>query len=175
MTRSPVTFEGQLCRAWNAGKPTRAQSYVPPFYDALDFDSYRLMGRARTARAFVTYPDHYALLAAILGEVRAGCGPEIDEILINSRMPSVVRLPADFFGTNVLFLNDPEDEAVRLAKTGVQVLVIRERFVRHTVEAADNGLSLLWWNAPEDGTEAMQRLATRLRGLGIAPAAKAAA
>lgn len=167
MSNVPLTYAGVLCSPWKAGKPTPAKAYVPPFSDVLDFDSYRLMGQNPSVRAHVTYPDHYALLLAILNVITHESDLQIDEILINSRMPSVVRVPQDFFGRNVLFLNEPLREAKLIAADGAQVLVIEERFLRHSVENADNSLKVTWFNAPTGAEAAMDRMADGFDALGI--------
>jgi len=175
MKHGPIIYEGTLCQPWLPGKPTRAKAYVPAFHDVLDFDSYRLMGHIPAVRAHVTYPDHYALLLAILNVITEESNGGIQEILINSRMPSVVRVPQDFFGRNVLFLNAPRLEAERIAVEGTNVLVIEERFLRHTVEDADNSLKLAWFNAPSGGDVTLLRMSERFATLGIQAAKRNAA
>lgn len=167
MTRSPLYLDGILNAPWCPGTPTLAKAYVPTFSDVLDFDSYRLMGHVPKVPAHVTYPDHYALVLAIVNVITQEAGDSLDEILINSRMPSVVRMPQELFGRNVLFLNTPWGEAERIAQTGTRVMVIEERFLRHSVEDADNSLKLGWFNAPQGGEAALRRMAGKLAPFGI--------
>ncbi|MGL6211539.1 MAG: hypothetical protein ACRC14_17090 [Paracoccaceae bacterium] len=165
MMTPQMTFHGTLTRPWQPGRPGKAGAYVPTFDDALDFDSYRLMTQPTVTQAHVSYPQHYALLTALITALRQL--PGIDEILVNSRMPSVVRLPEAVFGINLFFVNDVMAEAQRVAAEGLSVVAVDERFLRHSIERADNSLTILWLNPAEGAAAAWAAVVALLPGFGI--------
>ena len=160
-----LIYCGTLTRPPQPGKPGKAGAYVPAFADVLDYDSYRLMTQPVVTQAHVSYPQHYTLLAALIGRLRQI--PGIDEILVNSRMPSVVRLPEALFGINLFFVNDVATEARLVAAEGRSVVAVVERFLRHSIERADNSLTIRWLNPPKGADAAWQAMLESLPGFGL--------
>lgn len=162
-----IEYRGLLVGTYRPGKPALSGFHTPPFHDDLDFESYRLMGRASWPASRVTYERKYELLGEILGIIRREAAGLFDEILVYSRMPSIMRMPKPLFGADVFFLLGLEDECERLAAEGVRLFALREGFLRHALEDGDNRMSLRWFNAPDGAAAVMERIAAGLSACGL--------
>lgn len=162
-----IEYLGLLARTYQPGKPALSGFHTPPFHDDLDFDSYRLLGCGSWPASRVTYEHKYALMSDIVGILRHEAEGLFEEILIYSRMPSIMRMPKPLFGKDLFFLLGLEDECERLSVTGISFFAMREGFLRHMVEDGDNRLLLRWYNAPPGAAMAMARIADALNACGI--------
>lgn len=162
-----IEYLGLLARTYRPGKPALSGFHTPQFHDNLDFESYRLLGRGSWPVSRVTYERKYELLSDIVGILRHEAEGLFQEILIYSRMPSIMRMPPPLFGKDLFFLVGLEDECERLSDTGGSFFGLREGFLRHMVEDGDNRLLLRWYNAPEGAAEVMVRIANALKECGI--------
>lgn len=160
-------YTGRLTRTYKPGKPAPSALHTPPFEDVLDFDSYRRMGRARWPRSFVTYERKYELLAEIVRLIRTETAEFGTEIIAYSRMPSIMRMPPELFGSDIFFVTDPEGESDRIAAQGINHIVLREGFLRHALEDGDNRLTLRWRLAPKGAWASMIALSEGFEALGI--------
>lgn len=162
------SYTGLLSQTYKPGKPAPSALHTPAFSDVLDFDSYRRLGRESWPRSFVTYERKYELLSEIVALLRAETGAACAEIIAYSRMPSIMRMPPELFGDDLFFVTDPDGESDRIAAQGISHLVLRDGFLRHSLEDGDNRLTLRWRLAPADADQIMARVAAGLERLGIA-------
>lgn len=163
-----VSYQGTLVRVYKPNRPARSVFNTPAFDDDLDFDSYRMLGRGTWPASRVTYERKYELLSEIFDLIRKHAAGQFSEMLVYSRMPSIMRMPKPLFGPDVFFLLGLDDEAQRLQPTGLSFLTIREGFVRHALEDGDNQITVRWFNAPDLALVAMQEISKALEALGIA-------
>ena len=152
-----------------AARLTLSEFFVVPFHDDLDFESFEILGRQRSLpwpRVLLNYTQKYQLLSSVLGAVRECC--KGTQIVLNSRMPSTIRMPAAMMGADVFVVLDIEAEARRYTAQGRSVITMQEGLIRYATESGANELVLTWYGAPADGPELMQLLGQRLQALGFA-------
>lgn len=138
--------------------------HTPPFVDEQDFESYALMGREDWTRSRMTYGQKHALMGAVVALLRETCGAEM---IVNSRMPAVARMPDAMLGDDVFFALDVAAERAALAAEGLSVLTVEEGFARHPLEYGDNRLRLTWTNPPADAAGRLGAAAAGLAALGL--------
>ncbi|WP_321818278.1 MULTISPECIES: hypothetical protein [unclassified Paraburkholderia] len=131
-----------------------------PFHDDADFACYAMLSacRPRGTRALLTYESKYALLAALIDEVRTTLDPRPAEVIVNVRMPGIARMPAGMFGDDIVVVDDVSAEVRRLRREGARFVAIRESLIRYPLEAGNNTLQLAWFGAPEGDRESFLAL-----------------
>lgn len=168
MTRH--SYEGIFNGFPAPGKLTVCDYGLIPFHDDLDFESYEIMGRPRREKWIptrVNYEQKYVLLADILGIVRQEAGSSLQEIILNSRMPSWHRMPAALMGKDIFVVVDVDYETERLLKENISFITLYEGFIRHANEEGHNQLVLHWYRAPEDGGVRLAAMQARFAALGL--------
>lgn len=150
---------------------TLSDFYLVPFHDDLDFESFEILGRQRSwpwPRTLLNYAQKYQLLSSVLAAIRECCLGRYTHIIVNSRMPSTIRMPPAMLAEDVFVVLDVEAEAWRFAGEGRSVITLQEGLIRYATESGNNELDINWHLAPADGTQRMQALALRLQELGFA-------
>lgn len=166
-----VCFIGEFLGYPAPGKLTVCDYGLIPFHDDMDFESYEIMGRPRRARwvpTRVNYAQKYQLLGEVLGILRREAGTALQEILLNSRMPSWHRMPSQMLGSDIFVVQDLEYEIGRLNAAGLSFISLYEGLVRHANEDGENEILLEWHQSPEDGLTRLQAMQTAFAALGIA-------
>ncbi len=154
-----------------AARLTPSDCRVLPFHDDLDFETFEILGRPRRqrpgARTLLNYTQKYRLLADLLAAVRECSAGTSSELVLSSRMPSTVRMPAAMLGDDIVVVLDVDAEAARLAARGCSVIALYEGLIRYAIEEGENELVLRWTHAPVDAGERLRRLGPRLQALGF--------
>lgn len=150
---------------------TLSDFYLVPFHDDLDFESFEILGRQRSwpwPRTLLNYTQKYQLMSSVLAAVRECCLGCYTHIVVNSRMPSTIRMPPAMLAEDVFVVLDVEAETQRYASQGRSVITLEEGLIRYATESGNNELVINWHLAPADGAQRMQVLALRLQELGFA-------
>lgn len=154
-----------------AARLTPSDCRVLPFHDDLDFETFEILGRSRRqrppVRTLLNYTQKYRLLADVLAAVRECSAGTGSEIVLSSRMPSTVRMPAAMLGDGIFVVLDVDAEAARLADRGCSVIALYEGLIRYAIEEGENELVLRWTHGPADAGTRLQRLRSRLQALGF--------
>jgi hypothetical protein len=166
-----LQLQTQLIGVPQQTRLTLSDFYLVPFHDDLDFESFEILGRQRSwpwPRTLLNYTQKYQLLSSVLAAVREYCQGCYTHIIVNSRMPSTIRMPPAMLAEDVFVVLDVEAEALRFVSQGHSVVTLKEGLIRYATESGNNELVINWHLAPVDGTQRMQALALRLQELGFA-------
>jgi hypothetical protein len=139
----------------------------PAFAAESDFASYEKVGPRQRVVSLVNYHEKYALLAQIIGAVRCHAGPALAEIVLNSRMPSTLRMPRELFGEDIFLVHDVAAEARVLSAQRRCFVAMHEGFVRDYMETGGNEMLLDWYWPPEDSAARIKAIASAFEILGI--------
>ncbi|MBV8753553.1 MAG: hypothetical protein JO309_01595 [Pseudonocardiales bacterium] len=162
-----VHYEGLLVTTKYANKLTPSTHSNPPFTDDMDFESFEMMGRSQWATPLVTYEEKYGLLSDILRVIRGHCGSACDEMILNSRMPSTIRMPQEMFGSDLFLVLDVAAETRRLWAEGRRFISIQEGFVRNLMEEGENELVLDWYRPPADAGDRLHQMIRGFEAIGL--------
>lgn len=130
---------------------TLSDFYLVPFHDDLDFESFSILGAARERPwppVLLNYTQKYALMSKVLDALRKCCHGT--DIVLNSRMPSTLRMPAAMLGDDIFVALDLEAEANRYLAKGHSVIAVHEALLRYATEEGRNELVVSWHLPPAD-------------------------
>jgi hypothetical protein len=161
-------YEGILTAPRRSPEQTRSKYHTPAFTDESDFAGFEKIGRQVWTAALVNYEEKYVLLAQIVAAVRRHLGDGMGEIVLNSRMPSALRMPRELFGADIFLVHDVAAEARSLLADVHSFVTVHEGFVRDYIEAGSNELLLDWYKPSRDGVARLQALADEFITLGLA-------
>jgi hypothetical protein len=162
-----LQYEGVLIAPRRSAAHARSMCPIPAFAAESDFASYERIAPAQRVVSLVNYDEMYALLAQIVGAVRCNAGPALAEIVLNSRMPSTLRMPRELFGADIFLVHDVAAEARVLSAERRCFLAIHESFVRDYIETGCNELLMDWYWPPEDSATRIKAIASAFEILGI--------
>lgn len=165
-----LRYEGEFAGLSGPTRLTESQFFMIPFHDDGDFETLEMLARPtrnRWVQTKVTYTQKYLLLEQVLTTIRECAENEVDEILLNSRMPSAVRMPLSMIGRDIFVVLDVDLEAARIKAEGHSVVVVRERLVRNALEEGANEFVLDWHNPPEHGCRLLMAMIKRFESLGF--------
>lgn len=170
-TPAPPQLHAEFMGLPQKSRLTRSDFFLVPFHDDLDFESFEILGRQRQwpwPRTLLNYTQKYQLLSSVLNAVRDCCKGSDTQIVLNSRMPSTLRMPAAMLGDDVFVVIDIEAEAQRNVARGRSVITLHEGMIRYATESGENELIVTWHLGPADASQRLQALGLRLQELGFA-------
>ena len=165
-----LRYEGLFEGFASGRKLTQSDGFILPFYDDQDFETYEILGRkvrTRWVETRVNYPQKYDLLSEVLAIIRRWAEPVQYEILLNSQVPSIIRMPSSMLGGDIFVVVDVEMEARRLMEQGRCIIAVREGVIRYGYEQGSNELIIEWFNAPFEAEQMLDNMQREFQGLGF--------
>lgn len=165
MNKHNYRFQGTLVRIPYPGKPSRSQARMMPIETENDFDVFANLP-ATDAPILLSFAEHHQMLAEIVENAQQ-LWPEGLSILLRISMPAGMRLPSALLTSNVLMVQEVEQELAKQLAHHRHLLVIEDRFARFQIERGNNQINLCLFSDDDDQQSQFEQLLAPLAERGI--------